>query len=102
LLLVGRITLYLHGALICQNPAPENLGYTPCLGDASPGFEGGIAVENFADRADGRFVQMLAKAFEQAARSLAIRRINFEPGVYKRSNEPGPDGALMISGVAGS
>ena len=45
---------------------------------------------------------MAAKAGKKIAGHLRFVRMHFQPGIDKRSDQPGPDGALMIGGVAGS
>src|SRR5215204_1461568 len=83
-----------------QRPATQNLRHAPGLRDTAARVEGRDGVEDFADRADARFVQMREEAFEEAARARAVFRVDFEPRVHERADEPAPDRPLMIGRVA--
>src|ERR1043165_4195804 len=91
-----RISFLLRG----HDPAPQNFRDAPSLRYAAARREGLDGVEDFADRADARFVEVWDEAFEKLARTRTVFGVDFEPSVYKRAYEPGPDSALMISGIA--
>ena len=42
------------------------------------------------------------KPCRRASRARPIVRINFQPGIDERPDQPRPDGSLMIRGVAGT
>src|ERR1700722_5841743 len=42
------------------------------------------------------------KAFKEAPRSRTVFGMNLEPGIHKRSDQPSPDGPLMIGRVPGA
>src|SRR4051812_34654037 len=57
-------------AAYCRlDPGPENLGHAPPLRDAAARGEGGLGVEDLADRAQGGLAQMGTEAFEEMPRA---------------------------------
>src|SRR5262249_31377799 len=64
------------------------------------GCVGRVGVEDLANRADARVVQVIDKALQQRPRRRRIVRVQLQPGVDVGANEPCPDRSLMIRGVA--
>ena len=62
-------------------------------------MKGSVAIKDFADGAKARGIDGPAKWFQETLRNVAIA-IDAEMGQSEGSKQPGPDGALMISGVA--
>src|SRR3954451_25489256 len=83
-------------------PATEHLGHAPGLGGAASGEVGGLGVEDLADRADAVLVEVGAEPFEVATGAPQVAGVELEPGVDERPDQPGPDGPLVIGGVAGA
>src|SRR5947209_19121277 len=102
----ARIFIIHHSAFITffllrsQTPAPQDFGDAPRLRDAAARRERLDGVEDLADRADARLVQVRDEAFQKLARARAVFRVDFEPRVNERADEPGPDRALVVGGVA--
>src|SRR4030095_7858911 len=92
-----------HMARLCEaHPYTQHLGHAPRLRDAATRRIRRLGVENLADRADTRLVEMHDKAVHRAACSLAIVRKDSQPRVDERSYEPRPDGTLVVRRVAGA
>src|ERR1051325_11430171 len=83
-----------------ENPAPQDLGDAPSLRDAAARRVGLDGVEDFADGADAGLVQVRREAFQELARARAVFGVGLEPSVYEGADEPSPDRALMVGGVA--
>ena len=64
------------------------------------GVYGRFGVEDLAERADARFVQVRREAFETAPRARLVVRMDLEPGIDERADQPAPDRALVVGGVA--
>ena len=83
-----------------EGPAPQDLGDAPRLRDAAPRRVGLHRVEDLADRADAGLVEVRDEAVEEAPRARAVLGMHLEPRVDERADEPRPDGALVIRGIA--
>ena len=83
-------------------PGPQDFGEAPGLGDATAGVVRFPRIEYFTDGSDSSIVQMIWEALEKFSRRRMIMRMDLEPGVNERTNQPRPDRALMISAVAGA
>ncbi len=59
-----------------------------------------LGVEDFAHRSDARFVEMGGEPVERAARARDVVRIDLQPRVDVRSDEPAPHRALVVGRVA--
>ena len=70
------------------------------MGNATAGEVRLLRVEDFADRAEARFAELFGKAREEGVRGRFVVCFYFAPRIDERPDEPGPDCALMISGVA--
>src|SRR5213593_528927 len=92
---VTRVPCELH-------PCAERFGNAPRLRDTAARRKRPCCVEDLADRADARFVEVRYEAFEHALRAGHIGWIDFQPGVDERSHEPRPDRSLVVRGVAGA
>src|SRR5207237_8059048 len=84
----------------CMDGAAQYLGLAPGLRYAAARRQGRFGVEDFADRTDACLCDHGCEAGEKAARLLALVGMHLEPGIDERSDQPGPDRALVISGVA--
>lgn len=80
-------------------PGAEDFGDGPGLRDAAAGRKGSITVKNFAERAEAARINLAAERLEETQRRFAVV---VDAVVCERegAQEPAPDGALMISGVA--
>ncbi len=58
-------------------------------------------VEDFADRANAIVAQMDRESCKKFTRGGAVVRMNFQPRVDKRTDQPRPNRALMICAIAG-
>src|SRR5204862_416067 len=74
----------------------------PGLSDAAARRERRPGIEDFADRTDAGFGDDGFKAGEETARPLRFVRVDLEPGVDERPDQPGPHRALVIGGIAGA
>src|SRR5512141_2225443 len=90
---------YLWGGF---DPAAEDFGYAPGLGDAASRGVGCFGVEDFADGADALFIQVGLEAEEHFSRFGFFVWVELEPGIDVRADEPGPDGSLVVGGIAGA
>src|SRR4051794_14479896 len=81
-------------------PASQHFGDAPRLGDASARQVRRVGIEYFADLADARLVEPLIESGEQFAEGRAIGAGQLQRRVDVRADQPRPDGALMIRGVA--
>src|ERR1700731_506197 len=91
---VNRIWLGSNGM-----PCAQDFGDGPGLCDAAAGRKGSITVENFAERAEAARINLAAERLEETQRRFAVM---VDAIVREREGpeQPAPDGALMISGVA--
>src|SRR5581483_12337782 len=80
----------------------QDLGDAPGLGDAAAREKGFLGVEDFADRADARLVEVRGEAIDQPASLAPLRRVELEPRLDVAADEPRPDRALVIGGIAGT
>src|ERR1700685_4841466 len=80
--------------------AAQDFRHAPGLRATAARREGWFRIEDFADGADASLPQMRPEPFEEAARSFEIVRVHFNPRIDERANEPSPDGALVIGGIA--
>src|SRR5437660_11217704 len=74
----------------------QNLRDAPRLRDATPGNMRLSRVENFADCADPSVAQMFRETLQEFTRGGSIIRMNFQPCIDKRSDQPCPYAALMV------
>src|ERR1700704_6791077 len=81
-------------------PRTQHLGHAPCLRDATAGLVRLTRIEDLTDGAEAVVSEMNGKYFEKFSCALFVVRMNFQPGIDKRADEPGPNRALMISTVA--
>src|SRR5687768_14651889 len=88
--------------LLCRRlfQAPEDFGHAPRLCHTSSGNVRLCGVEDLPDRSYARFIQMRLEPIEQPSRAGAIRGIHPEPGIDEGTDQPGPDGALVVGRVA--
>src|SRR6267378_5451352 len=80
-------------------PSPQNFGNGPGLRDAPAGREGSITVKNFAERAEAAGINLAAERLEETQRRFAVL-VDAVVCECEGSEQPAPDRALMISGVA--
>src|SRR5262249_11313690 len=57
--------------------------------------------EDLADGTDAGLAEMIGKAVEHLGGAAAILRMRAQPRVHEWANQPGPNRALMIGGIAG-
>src|ERR1019366_7579749 len=81
---------------------PQHLGHAPRLRHAAARIERRLGVEDFADRADAGGSQLGAETVEEGECACGIARVHFQPGIDEGADQPGPDRALVIGGVAGA
>src|SRR5262245_28238211 len=63
------------------DPGAEDLGDAPRLRDAASRREGGLRVEDLADRTQARFVEMRAEPLEKPSSTRPVLGVDLEPGV---------------------
>src|SRR5581483_7429605 len=80
---------------------PDQFRHAPGLGDASPGSERFGSVEDLAHGPDAGLSEMVVEAAHHGAGFLAAVGEGLEPGVDERTEEPGPDRALVVGAVTG-
>src|SRR5205807_608006 len=85
---LGRLVLYL-AFFRRLHPAAQHFRHAPRLVDAAARREGGLGVEDFVDRADTGFIEMILKGCQSLARPFKILAMNPEPGVDEGSDQPG-------------
>src|SRR5271154_3076373 len=61
---------------------------------------GRLGVENFANGAHGVFPEMRFERSQETVCLFEIIGMQFEPSIDERTDEPGPNRALVVSGVA--
>src|SRR5205085_892212 len=98
------IRVYPRDSRVLQNscrfqPAPQNFGDAPSLGDAAAGRVRFARVEDFTDRPDPVFVHAFGKPLEKFSGPGFLGRMHFQPGVDERPDQPGPDRSLMIAPI---
>src|SRR5262245_16582933 len=81
------------------HPAAQDLRDAPRLRDASSRRVWIDGVEDLADGTDARLVEVRDEAVEESASAGAVFRVHLEPGIDEGTDEPRPDGALMVRGV---
>src|SRR5688500_18762537 len=80
---------------------PDQFRHAPGLGDATPGLERLLGIEDLADRPDAGLPEVLVEAVHHRPGFVAALGKRLEPGVHERAEEPGPDGALVVGAVPG-
>src|SRR6266571_9514253 len=98
--LAGETPAATHCALGCLYPAPQHFSDAPRLRDATAGQVRFVRIKNFADCAKSIIAQVDRESFEKFTGASLVVRVNFQPGVDERSDQPCPDRALVISAVA--
>ena len=81
----------------------EHFRHTPGLCDAAARLVGGIAIEDFRDMPQSSVAHMRTEAVEPLHGLLPSTRhvtVDLEIGGKEGSHQPGPDGALVVHGVA--
>jgi len=81
-------------------PGAQDFRDAPRLRDATTGNMRLSRVENFADCADPSFAQMFRETLQEFTRGGSIMRMNLQPCIDKRSDQPCPDRTLMVGAVA--
>ena len=82
------------------NPATQHFGHAPCLGHAAAGSVRRLGVEDFADGADACLIKLVQKALQELARAGEILAVQLEPRIHIGSDQPRPNGALVIRRIA--
>src|SRR6185369_483346 len=82
------------------HPAAENFGHAPGLGDAAARSVRLFGVEDFAERAQAGLVEVSGEGLEKVPCLLLFVRVKLCPGIKEWSDQPGPDGPLVIGGIA--
>jgi hypothetical protein len=78
----------------------EDLGHSPRLSYAAARMVGRLGVEDLADRADASLFEVRAEAIEEPRGVSLTSRVDAEPRVDEGTDEPRPDGPLVVRGVA--
>jgi hypothetical protein len=82
--------------------AAQHFGDAPRLRDTAARRIRRLGVEDLADRSGARIAQMDGVGLHEIVRGAAGGGVDLEPRVDIRTDEPRPDGALMVGGVAGA
>ena len=82
-------------------PATQHLGYAPGLRYAAARRKRRRGVEDLADGAQARLSKVRRKTLQKSACFEPALRINLQPGIDERADQPGPHRALMIRGISG-
>ena len=90
----------LAGPLGKLHPDAQHLSHAPRLRDAAARCKRQLGVEHFANRSNTRIVEMMDETCDGRLCAFVILRVDLQPSVHERSNQPRPHGALMISGIA--
>ena len=80
-------------------PDAQNFGHAPCLGEASPRRKRCLAVENFTQATQTSGGELVGHGL-QDLHSLIWIAIDPEVGQAKWTQQPAPNGALMVGAVA--
>src|SRR5262249_43395120 len=83
-------------------PTPQGFRDAPRLGDAAARRERLLRVKDLAERADAGFAQLADESLQKAPGSRPLLRLDLDPGVEERTDEPRPHRSLMIGGIAGT
>ena len=85
-------------------PTPKHLGDAPRLCHATPRRVWRFGIEDLADGSETRVLgaKLSYASSEEFARAVEIVRMDSEPRVDKRSDQPRPNGTLVIRRVAGT
>ena len=82
--------------------APQDLTHTPRLRVASTGCVRRIAVEDFGDLPDTRFVEVRSEGIDKVccpiSRFLGVP-VCANVACHEGSNQPSPDGSLMVGAI---
>src|SRR5579872_6211736 len=82
------------------DPASHQFCDTPGLHDTASWSKRRFRVEDFAYRSDAAFAEVMSETLQEGASLAEFVRMQTQIGVDKWSNQPGPDGPLMIGGIA--
>src|SRR5579883_1064121 len=82
----------------CQQS--QHLGNAPRLGATSTRRVGRFRVKDLADTADARADQMLSETQSHRLQFVELVGINATPSVDKWSDQPRPDGTLVIRKIS--
>ena len=82
------------------DPAPQDLGNAPRLGDASAWRVWLLRIEDLTDRPETELVELWYERIEKTPRADDVVRMYLEPRVDPRTDEPRPNGSLMVSGIS--
>src|SRR3989442_10383366 len=88
--------------LRCLHPAAQHFRHAPCLRDAATGDMRFARIEHFTDRTQTGIAKMDRKSFKKLTCALFVIWMYLQPGRDKRTDEPRPDRALMISAITGA
>src|SRR5437870_370401 len=81
-------------------PTPQYFCDAPCLRDTSAREEGIVGIEDFADRSDAGLGEVRGKAIQEFASAREIIRVNAQPCIDERTDQPCPNRALVIGRIA--
>src|SRR5262245_11046565 len=74
-----------------RDPDAQDLGDAPRLSDTTALCERFVGIEDFADRSDASIIQVREEAVERAAGAIDIIRVDLQPRVDERADQPRPD-----------
>src|ERR1019366_5776607 len=84
-----------------SNLSAEDFGYTPGLGETAARGVGRVAVKDFGDLTGTSGLSVVEQRREQGGNPVASSfAIEANIGGNERAEQPGPDGALVVGGVA--
>src|SRR5262249_37090259 len=89
-------------SFLSLDPASKNFSNAPGLRDAASRAEWRLGVKDLAYRSDPCRAQRGIETCKEGSGFSEIARMDSQPRIYERPDEPGPDRALMVSGIARS
>src|SRR3954468_1861050 len=83
-------------------PAPQHLRHAPCLRYATSRRMWSLRIEDLTDRSDASLVQVRYESLQERPRLRLLPRMQPQPGVDIRADQPRPYRPLVISCIARS
>src|SRR5262249_61204490 len=96
----GHLFCDLRIVWLCHCPAAQHFGNAPSLGDTAPRRVWLLGVVDFTDRSQARVCEMSRESRKKRARLFEFIWMDFQPGIEKWPDQPGPDCPLVIGGIA--
>jgi hypothetical protein len=93
----AEFSFLLHGSFF---QTAQHFRNAPGLRDTTARGERRLGVKDFADRADTAFSEMRLEAVEEMPCCRAVVRMDLEPSIDERADQPGLHRTLVIGGIA--